>query len=366
MSDFPAFPSARPVTIPAHPSEKGTPLAEITLSVHDAGTGPTVVLCHGWPEIAFSWRKQFGALVDAGFRVIAPDMRGFGASDSPEVIEAFDLEHLTGDLAGLLDVLGIDEAVFVGHDWGGFVVWAMPIAYPQRTAGVIGVNTPYVPFPSTSMLRRLFQDTEKLYILWFQRPGVAEAVMDRNPRVFFQKIMRYPIEPNGPAMMTAGGDIDANPFRHVETLEDRGEVLLTEPELDTYTRAYEKAGFRGGVNWYRNIDRNMGLYPGIGSQKLDLPCLMVTSEWDPALPPTLAAGMPMVCSDLETHQIAKCGHWTMQEKPEDLNRVMVDWLGRRFSSKGLAAGAAAVQGTACSSPGRRTAGGRAERDPSDR
>ena len=123
----------------------------IALSVHQAGPddGVPVVLCHGFPELAYSWRHQVRALSEAGFYAIAPDMRGYGASDSPEGIASFDLEHLTSDLAGLLDALEIERAVFAGHDWGGFVAWGMPIAYPERTAGVIGVNTPYVPFPDT-------------------------------------------------------------------------------------------------------------------------------------------------------------------------------------------------------------------------
>jgi pimeloyl-ACP methyl ester carboxylesterase len=203
----------------------------------------------------------------------------------------------------------------------------MPIAYPERTAGVIGVNTPYVPFPDTATLRLAFDDDAKLYILWFQQPGVAEAVLDRDPRLVFDKLMRRgrPIQPGG---LTARED--ANPFRRLESFDPESDPLLDDEELDTYARAFEKSGFRGGVSWYRNIDRNKALFPEIGASALALPCLMITAEWDGALRPEMAAGMPALCSDLETHLIRECGHWTQQEKPEELNRLMIDWLRRRF------------------------------------
>ncbi len=327
------LPPPQRITIPARRGALGASIPEISLSVHGAGDGPAVVLCHGFPELAYSWRHQIEALAEAGFRVIAPDQRGYGASDSPpsdspEGIESFDLEHLTSDLAGLLDVLGIERAVFAGHDWGGFVAWGMPLAYPERTAGVIGVNTPYVPFPDTATLRLVFDDDEKLYILWFQKPGVAEGVLDRNPRLVFEKLMvrGRPLEGGG---LTERAD--ANPFRRLEEFDSQSDPLLSDDELDIYARGFEKSGFRGGVNWYRNIDRNKKLFPDIGTRPLELPCLMVTAEWDGALRPEMAAGMPAVCSDLETHQIAECGHWTQQEKPEELNRLLLDWLGRRFA-----------------------------------
>lgn len=322
-----SLPAPRCIRIPAREGPRGAAIPEIALSVHEAGEGPAVLLCHGFPELAFSWRHQLRALAEAGFRVIAPDQRGYGASDSPEGIESFDLEHLTSDLAGLLDALGIERAVFAGHDWGGFVAWGMPIAYPERTAGVIGVNTPYVPFPETSQLRMAFDDDAKLYILWFQEPGVAESVLDRNPRLVFEKLMRRgrPVSEGGMLAMP-----DANPFRRLDALEPDSDPLLDDAELDSYARAYEKSGFRGGVSWYRNIDRNKQLFPDIGTRKLALPCLMITAEWDGALRPEMAAGMPALCSDLEAHMIRECGHWTQQEKPEELNRLMIDWLRRRF------------------------------------
>ncbi len=270
-------------------------------------------------------------LADAGFRVIAPDQRGFGGSDAPEPIEAYGMEQLTGDLAGLLEALGVERAIFVGHDWGGFVAWAMPVLHPGVTAGVIGVNTPYIPFPTTEFLRQLFTEDERLYILWFQQPGVAEAVLDRQPRVVFEKLMRRGVQGRGGGMLQGGREgRDANPFRRLPSFEPPGAPLLTEDEIDVYAKAFAASGFRGPVNWYRNVDRNRERFPDVSTRPISLPCLMITAEWDAALPPALAQGMSTVCSDLETHMIAGCGHWTQQEKPEELNRLLVDWLTRRF------------------------------------
>jgi pimeloyl-ACP methyl ester carboxylesterase len=331
------LPKPRLVDLPAGTSARGLAVDPIRLSVHEAGPtdGPAVVFIHGFPELAHSWRHQVAALAGAGFRAIAPDMRGYGGSDRPEAIDCYDLDHLTADLARLLDALEIERAVFVGHDWGGFVAWGMPIAFPERCLGIIGVNTPYMPFPRTTIMRQMVKDEERLYILWFQRPGVAEAILDRDPRLVFEKLMRGGVAPQGEglAQRAAGDDpeMDANPFRRLHEIPDAGEPLLSPDELDVYVKAFEETGFRGGINWYRNIDRNADAYPEIGTQKLTLPCLMVTAAWDLALPPSAAAGMPALCSDLETVGIDECGHWTQQDKPEVLDGILVDWLKRRIA-----------------------------------
>jgi len=302
----------------------------IGLAVHEAGSGPPVVLCHGFPELAFSWRHQVAALAEAGFRAIAPDQRGYGGSDRPAEVQAYDLVHLTDDLAALLDALGLERAVFAGHDWGGFVAWAMPLRHPDRTAGVVGVNTPYMALPTTDVLRTLAGGhDEKIYILWFQEPGVAEAVLDAHPRLVFEQLMVGGISPQQAAERMAQEGFDANPFRRLPELEPQGEPLLSPEELEVYAATFARTGFAGALHWYRNIDRNRELVPGLGTQPLEHPCLMVTAEWDIALSPALAAGMPKLCADLETHSLARCGHWTQQERPEELSRILVDWLRRR-------------------------------------
>ncbi len=305
----------------------------INLTVHETGEGPAVVFCHGFPELAYSWRHQLPAVAAAGFRAIAPDQRGYADSSAPPAVADYGLTELTGDLVGLLDAMQIDRAVFVGHDWGGFVAWAMPVLYPERTAGVIGVCTPYMPFPQTSFMRTLVNGKdERMYILWFQEPGRAEAVMDSKARLIFDRLMRAPLEPaEAVKRMMAPGELDMNPFRHIEDLKPETALIVTPEELDVYVHAYEKSGFRGGINWYRNIDRNAREHPQVGVEKLTLPCLMITAEWDGALPPRMAAGMPALCSDLEMHNIERAGHWVQQEFPDAVNETIVGWLKRRFN-----------------------------------
>ncbi len=335
MPSFPDFPEAERLELPAASPTGGG----LTMSVHDAGEGPAVVLCHGFPELAYSWRHQFGPLVRAGFRVIAPDQRGYGGTDRPDGVEKYDIQHLTGDLVALLDAKGIDRAVFCGHDWGGFVVWAMPILHPERTAGVIGVNTPYTPRspqPPTSMMRLLVGGRdERMYILWFQQPGVAEAALDPQPDRVFDVLLSRAEDPAISAVRMIGedGQLDMNPFRRLDEIEP-GTPLLPPDESEVFKRTFARTGFGGGIDWYRNFDRNWETAPGIGQEKIPVPSLMVTAAWDAALRPELAAGMPALVPDLELHEIPECGHWTQQEKPEELNRLLVDWLTRRFGSQG--------------------------------
>ena len=294
--------------------------------------GPPLSSAMGFPELAYSWRHQLPAAAAAGFRAIAPNQRGYADSSAPPAVTDYGLTELTGDMAGLLDALKIDRAIFVGHDWGGFVAWAMPLLYPERTAGVVGVCTPYMAIPPTSVMRAMVNGKDdRMYILWFQEPGRAESVMDSKARLIFDRLMRAPLSPEESAKrMMASGELDMNPFRRIEELKPETEPIVTREELDTYVHAYEKSGFRGGINWYRNIDRNSREHPEIGVKKLDLPCLMITAEWDGALPPRMAAGMPTLCSDLEMHNIERAGHWVQQEFPDAVNEMIVDWLKRRF------------------------------------
>jgi pimeloyl-ACP methyl ester carboxylesterase len=307
----------------------------LSLRVLDGDPGrerPPVVLCHGFPELAWSWRHQLPAVADAGFTAVAPDMRGYGGSGAPEDVSAYRMDRLCGDLIGVLDHLEAEGAVFVGHDWGGFVAWAMPVLHPDRCAGVVGVCTPYLPFPTTELLRALFGEDERMYMLWFQQPGTAEAVLDPRARTLFTKLLRGGVGPEDleRAREQADPPIDANPFLHLDTLVPVGERIVDDDELEHYVRVFERTGFGGGINWYRNIDANAAAFPELGTVPLDLPALMLSAEWDPALRPELAAGMPSLCSDLEMHVIERAGHWVQQEDPATLNRLLVDWLRRRF------------------------------------
>ena len=328
------FPAARRLQLPPLRLPDGETEPGIAVSLHEAGSGPAIVFSHGFPELGYSWRHQFEPLVRAGYRVIAPDQRGYGESDKPEAITAYDIHHLCGDLVGILDALGIEKAVFAGHDWGGFVVWAMPYLHPDRVAGVIGVNTPLTartPMAPTQLMRMMVggQD-EKLYILWFQQPGVAEGVLDKEPALVFEKLLRTGVPMEEVAKRLAA-DFDMNPFRRLAEMEPMGELIGTPAERAHYAEVFGRTGFRGGINWYRNFDRNWETAPEIGARPIDVPSLMVCAAWDPALRPEMAAGMPALCRDLETVTIDRCGHWTQQEKPEELNAILIDWLRRKIA-----------------------------------
>lgn len=303
----------------------------IRMSVLEQGEGPAVVLCHGFPELAYSWRFQIPALAAAGFRVLAPDQRGYGDTDRPEEVEAYDIHHLTADLAGLLDALDIERAVFVGHDWGGILVWHMPLLHPARTAGVVGVNTPAfprAPAPPISIFRAMFGDS--YYVVQFQEPGVADAALARDVRRVFTQVMRRAVPLEAIAERAVGPDGKMRSLIDAIYGEDApGEPLLSEEELEVYVRTFERTGFTGGINWYRNLDRNWAPTPELDGARIEVPSLMITAELDPVLRPEMAAQMASFVTDLETVMIRGCGHWTQQEKPEELNRVLIDWLVRR-------------------------------------
>lgn len=306
---------------------------EIVLSTHDMGEGPAVVFCHGFPDIAFGWRNQLPAVAAAGFRAIAPDQRGCGASSAPRDIEAYGLHELTGDLARLLDAKGIEDAVFVGHDWGGFVVWAMSVLHPDRVRGVAGLCTPYMRFPTVAdHLAIVDGEAERQYVAWFQADGVAESTMDENVQAILTRIFRSgtPLEEQA-EFAFADGKLNMNPFNDPTAWPILGSTLVDESELAHYVAAFELAGFRGGVNWYRNIDRNAAECPDVGRRVLDIPCLMFTAECDPGLRPSFADRMTEVVPDLTRHDLLGVGHWIQQEVPDQVNSHLVDWLQEKFT-----------------------------------
>lgn len=298
----------------------------LRLAVYEQGQGLPVVFSHGFPELAYSWRHQLPALAAAGFRAIAVDQRGYGASDRPEAVEAYDIAQLTGDLAGLLDALGLERAVFCGHDWGGMVIWSMGQLHPERVQGLIGVNTPFMPrspIPPVEMLRAAMGPDH--YIVHFQTPNDADQRLAKDVRRVFEMLMRRGIKPSD---IDASGGI-MNLATAVEQGRKLGHPLLSDAELDVFTRAFERTGFSGGIHWYRNLDRNWRLTAD-APQLLKAPSLMVTSEHDFALPPALADGMEARVPNLEKVMIRDCGHWTQQEHPEQLNRILIDWLRKTF------------------------------------
>ena len=319
-------------SIPGGARERFVETNGLRMRILEQGCGFPVVLCHGFPEIADSWRRQLPALAAAGFRAIAPDQRGFGGTSRPEPVEAYDIEHLTGDLAGLLDALDLERAVFVGHDWGGIVAWQMPFLHPERTAGVIGVNTPAMrrpPVPPTEAFKRIFGENH--YIVHFQKPGEADAGLARDVRRTMTNFLRSPVSREEMARHAFRPDGSIrNMVDLIESDDPPGKPLLSPEDLEVYVAAWTRSGFTGGINWYRNFDRNWHLTAAFDGRTIDVPSLMITAELDPVLSPPLAEPMRGFVPDLEMHCIAGCGHWTTHEAPDELNRLMVDWLSRRF------------------------------------
>lgn len=306
----------------------------VELAYHEVGArrGLPVVFCHGFPEIAFSWRHQLKAFEAAGRWAIALDQRGYGLSSRPEAVTDYDMAHLTGDLVGLLDHLGVERAIFCGHDWGGFVVWQMPLVHPQRTAGVIGLNTPFqarAQADPVALMRMRFG--EDMYIVWFQKMGEADALLAENVERTMRFFMRKPRELEADLQTREGRSTFAfgEMVRRYEPATDAGQFLSVE-EFAVFIETFKRTGFTGAINWYRNMTRNWERSEGLPTRIDNLPCLMITAELDAVLTPSMAAGMPNLIGDLEMHEVKGSGHWTQQEKPDEVNRMILDWLNRRF------------------------------------
>ena len=306
----------------------------IDMAVYDMGPkdGIPIVLCHGFPELAYSWRHQLPALAAAGYRAIAPDQRGYGRTSRPGKIEDYDVTHLTGDLVGMLDALGLKKAIFVGHDWGGLVVWMMPLLHPERTAGVIGVNTPFLPrapMDPIAAMRAVYG--ENMYIVYFQKPGVADALLAKD----VGKVFRFFMRKNGTtAEEYAKLPPDQRRLELVQALQTDestwpGEPLLNAEEMKFFVDTFTRTGFTGGINWYRNFTRNWQTMEPY-EEKVSQPCLMIMAEDDIVLSPAMAEGMERFVPDLEKVLIRNCGHWTQQEHPDQVNVAMIDWLKRHF------------------------------------
>ncbi|QUS40919.1 alpha/beta hydrolase [Tardiphaga alba] len=316
----------------------------IRMGYYDAGPksdAPPMVLCHGWPEMAFSWRHQIKALAAAGIRVIAPDQRGYGATSRPEAVEDYSIEHLTGDLVGLLDHLNIDKAIFVGHDWGGFIVWQMPLRYKDRTAGVIGVNTPHTdraPVDPLLIYRKRFGDT--MYIVQFQDPArEPDRLFGENVEKTFDMFMRKPMPRKHANVGDApAGGIGASAKTNLafpqmvagyDPANDPRQKILSDEEKQVFVDAFKRSGFTGGINWYRNMSANWARAEGL-DHTVHVPALMIMAENDAVLPPSSADGMENIIPDLEKYLVKDSGHWTQQEKPDEVSQVLIDWRRKRF------------------------------------
>ncbi|MGW1865984.1 alpha/beta fold hydrolase [Streptomyces mauvecolor] len=306
----------------------------IRLHIAEEGEGPLVVLLHGFPESWHSWRHQFGPLAAAGFRVVAPDQRGYGRSDHPEDVDAYSILHLVGDVVGLIHALGEERAFVVGHDWGAPVAWHTALLRPDVVRGVAGLSVP-PPFrgarPPLAAMQERFGG--RFYWNYFNRPGVADAEFAKDTRTALRKLF-YSASGDAPDAGRPDQALVADPGRGWLADMTDPEALpdwLTEADLDELTESYAK-GFTGALNWYRNLDRNWELTAAWQGAVVSVPALYVYGDRDlvPAFPgtPELIAKLPELMPDLrrEPVMLPGCGHWTQQERPEEVNAALVDFL----------------------------------------
>jgi pimeloyl-ACP methyl ester carboxylesterase len=289
---------------------------------------PLVVLAHGFPELAYSWRHQIPALASAGYHVLAPDQRGYGGSSRPDAIEDYTIVALTADLVGLLDDVGAERAVFVGHDWGAVVAWNMGLLHPDRVRAVAGLSVPPVPRPRqppTQAWRAIFGDNF-FYILYFQEPGVADADLGRDPATTMRRMFGGRPTDGQAAMTTM---LAPGPQGYVERLPEPAALpeWLSRDELDHYVAEFTRTGFTGGLNWYRNFDRNWELTAAPPAAMITAPALFVAGTDDPVLRFTARDRYPEVISgSYREVMIDGAGHWIQQERPDELNAALLDFL----------------------------------------
>ncbi|TCS09094.1 alpha/beta hydrolase [Rhizobium sp. BK418] len=312
--------------------------ATLRMNITEAGEGPLVLLCHGFPETSHAWRHQISALAEAGFHAVAPDMRGYGRTESPRETGVYTIVDLVADMVALLDALGEEKAVIVGNDWGATVAWQAALMRPDRFRGIVAISVPLMgqpPVPPT----KIFPATPDhlLYVLYFQEPGVAEAEFERDVDVTLRKIYSAASGDAGPRLP---GDRTPNPFGMVSRasglLADLPESeslpgWLPQSDLQVFVDAFEESGFRGGLNYYRNLDRNWELQKAFAGRKVEIPALFMTGERDTGLAipgmREIIAAMPALAPRLRTTQfVPGAGHWLPQEQPETVSRAIVDFM----------------------------------------
>ena len=274
----------------------------VQLAVVDEGGGDPVVMIHGFPELAYSWRWQFPALTEAGYRAIAYDQRGYGESSKPGNVDAYTLTNLVADAVGLLDVLGLERATYVGHDWGSIVVWAAAIMHPERVQAVVSLNVPYrgwcAGFPSTEVIQEKLADRFG-YVLAFQELGMTESAFQADPEAWLRTIYL---------------GIAADP------------TFMTDDDFAVYRDAFVRGGLFGPLGPYRNIDANATATAHLANSPVTQPTLMMTADRDPILPPSLANGMGRWVQQLNVIGIDGSGHWTQQEQPQQVNEALIGFL----------------------------------------
>ena len=309
----------------------------VNMNIAEQGEGPLVLLCHGFFETSYAWRHQIPVLANAGFRAVAPDMRGYGGTETPTAIDEYTVFHLVGDMVALLDALGERTAIIVGNDWGATVAWQCAQMRPDRFRGIAAISVPLMgrpPVPPT----QIFPQTDDAlhYTLYFQPPGVAEAELEADVRRSLRRVL---FSASGHAGDRDSPNATPNPFgmvsRHGGLLSDLPEPpanleWLTEDDLDTYEASFKRSGFAGGLNYYRNLDRNWRLQASLSGVKVEVPSLFMVGDRDPGLSipgmRDIIAAMPELAPRLvDTIIVPGSGHWLPQESPAVVSAALIDF-----------------------------------------
>jgi pimeloyl-ACP methyl ester carboxylesterase len=302
----------------------------IKIHIAEAGAGPLVLLCHGFPESWYSWRHQIEALSGAGYHVVAPDMRGYGQTDRPQAIDKYSLFHLVGDMVGLVNAISDKPAVVIGHDWGAPVAWHCALFRPDRFRAVAGLSVPFRPrgpAAPTSVMPQT--DSEMFYQLYFQPEGVAEKELEQDIRRTMRLVLAGRADKDSPPIKSMvprqGGWLGSRP------LPSSLPNWITEADIDFYVTEFERTGFRGGLNWYRNVDRNWELMAPWSGAKVTVPALYLAGEQDlvvkfPGMDQLIANLKQFVPQLQRTIIFPDCGHWTQQEKAVEVNSALITFL----------------------------------------
>ena len=306
------------------------PVNGIEMHIAECGEGPLVLMCHGWPELWYSWRHQLVALADAGFHAVAPDMRGYGGTSAPEAIEAYTILHLVGDVVGLVAALKAERALMVGHDWGAVVAWQAAQIRPDIFPAVAALSVPHRRRGRTAPMQTLIKaGNADYYWIYFQEPGVAEAELERDVRYAIRRVL-YIGSGDTPYEDKISFHVDrARGFLRGRA-GHRLPCWLTEADVDVFAEAYARAGFRGGLNWYRNIDRNWELLAPWDGATVDQPALFIAGTNDVVITGSLGARaleeMDSVVPDLKRKLLIDgAGHWIQQERPAEVNAALIDF-----------------------------------------
>jgi pimeloyl-ACP methyl ester carboxylesterase len=301
----------------------------ISVHIAEAGTGPLVVLCHGFPELWYSWRHQIPALAAAGYHVVAPDMRGYGRTDAPEPVEAYTTDDIAGDIVGVVDAVGADRAVLVGHDWGAAAVWHTALRHPDRVRAVANLSVPFrrrSAGPPMDIIAKRVGDMF-FYQLYFQPVGPADTELAKDVRRSMRSFMH---SWSGEARREDFKALEAEGTGLLDTITDPGRLpsYLTEDDFEVYVSEFERTGWTGGLNWYRCMNRSWEKTADLAGAKVTQPTLFVAGERDGVL---LMIPLDQMEEDVpglrRTVIVPGAGHWVQQEAPDAANDALVGFLG---------------------------------------